>query len=168
MKEDRVLSIENSCGQGFTAMKRTCVKSKCAATTTVAVVDSRPEDYASLPRGSQRQGMIWRFLASAREALRLAAVETVDLWVVNVLLPDMPGSDLCVMLRSRWPSPTVYVVTDSYRAEDECTARTCGAALFVCKPVQPSWFDLPRSGEERCSAQNVKRTFFHSFQPFLR
>jgi DNA-binding response OmpR family regulator len=138
-------------------MNGTCMKAGCAGTMTIAVVDPRPEDYAAISHAGHRPELIWHFLDTGREALRLAHSETVDLWVVNFVLPDMPGSELCGMLRSRSPAPAVYMVTDAYRAEDERAAWACGAALFVCKPVQAIWFDIPDSnkGAKQCSIDLV-------------
>jgi response regulator RpfG family c-di-GMP phosphodiesterase len=129
-------------------MASVCSTAQRVRLTTVAVVDSRPEDYAAPSRDKPWLGMTWRFLLSGREALRMAAKTAVDLWVVNAVLPDMSGSDLCSMLHSRQPLTTVYVVADFYRDEDERAARLCGASLFVCKPVQVSWFDLPLRQKE--------------------
>jgi DNA-binding response OmpR family regulator len=117
-------------------------KTRRIGAKTVAVVDSRPHDYAALPRAVRRPGLTWRLLTTGREALRLARTESVDLWVVNTVLADMSGIDVCNMLRSRSPPPTFCVVTDAYRPEEERTARMCGAALFGCKPVRAEWFDI--------------------------
>jgi len=117
-------------------------RTRSAATTIVAVVDQHPDDYADLLRTVRRADMIWRFLTTGREALRLVRTENVGLWVVNTILADMPGIELCKMLRSRSPPPVLYVVADAYRAEEERAARICGAALFECKPPHPEWFDM--------------------------
>jgi DNA-binding response OmpR family regulator len=107
---------------------------------TIAIVDSRSSDYAALPQAVDRPDMNWRFAASGRGALRLAQAEEVDLWVINAVLADMSGVDLCRMLKGRSPPPVIYIVTDAYRVEDERAARCCGVSLFACKPVQASWF----------------------------
>jgi len=117
-------------------------KTRRTATATVAVVDSRPDDYAALPQAVRRRDLTWRFLTTGREALRMARTESADLWVVNTVLSDIPGIDVCNMLRSRSPPPTFCVVTDAYRPEEERAARMCGAALFGCKPVGAEWFDI--------------------------
>jgi DNA-binding response OmpR family regulator len=113
-----------------------------AGTVTVAVVDSRPDDYAALPQTVRRRDLAWRFLTTGQEALRAARTESADLWVVNTVLPDISGIDICNMLRSRSPPPGFYVVTDAYRPEEERAARICGAALFGCKPARAEWFDI--------------------------
>jgi DNA-binding response OmpR family regulator len=107
---------------------------------TVAIVDSRLSDYAGLPAAIEHPEINWHFAASGRSALRLAQSHTVDLWVINAVLADMSGTDLCCMLKSRCPPPAIYMVTDAYRVEDERAARCCGVSMFGCKPVQASWF----------------------------
>ena len=107
---------------------------------TVGIVDSRLSDYAALPQAVDRPEINWHFATSGRSALRLAQSQKVDLWVINAVLADMSGTDLCWMLKSRSPPPAIYIVTDAYRVEDERAARCCGVSLFGCKPVRASWF----------------------------
>jgi DNA-binding response OmpR family regulator len=116
-------------------------KMQSSVDLTVVVVDPRPDDYAALPQTVHRENLLWKFLVTGCEALRVARGERVDLWVINVALPDMSGIDLCGMLRSRSPSPRIFSVTDVYRAEDEKAAWIGGAALFCCKPVRAEWFE---------------------------
>ena len=73
-------------------------------------------------------------------ALRLAQSQKVDLWVINTVLADMSGVDLCRMLKDRSLPPVIYMVADVYHVEDERAARCCGVSLFGCKPIQASWF----------------------------
>jgi DNA-binding response OmpR family regulator len=123
-------------------MPSSCAKIVERGSVTVAIVDSRPSDYSTLPDALDRLDIHWRFVAGGRQALRLAEREWVDLWVINAVLADMPGTDLCRMLNDRFPRPVIYMVTDAYRVEDERAARCCGIALFACKPVQASWFEF--------------------------
>ena len=118
-----------------------------ARSATVAVVDPRPGDYRVLldaPSGAMRL----QFLCCGRDALRLSQSEQVDLWVIQLALPDMSGLELCQMLRARLSWPVIYVISDGYRAEDERAAWACGASLFGCKPVQAGWFE-PWAGPPR-------------------
>ena len=85
--------------------------------------------------------MQWQFLACGRDALRLAQAQNVDLWVIHLVLPDMSGLELCELLKTRLSRPVIYLVGEHYCAEDERAARTRGAALFGCKPVEPWWFE---------------------------
>ncbi len=107
----------------------------------VAVVDPRPGDYRVLLDGLPGAAIDWRFLSCGRDALRLSQSEQIDLWVIHLLLPDMTGLELCTMLRARLCRPAIYIVSDEYSVEDERAARTHGASLFGCKPVQAWWFE---------------------------
>ena len=121
-------------------MRCSNTKDPATGSMTVAIVDSRSADYATLPTALDRPEMNWHFATSGRKALRLAQCEKVDVWVINTVLPDMSGMDLCQMLKGRSSPPLVYIVTDAYRVEDERAARCCGVSLFACKPVEASWF----------------------------
>jgi len=112
-----------------------------AASRHVAVVDPRPQDYAGLLEDLAANGISCHFLRLGRDALRLARTHGADLWVVHVALPDMPGLDVCAMLRDRRPEAVVYMVVDEYSEADERAARTSGASRFACKPVRADWFE---------------------------
>jgi DNA-binding response OmpR family regulator len=105
-----------------------------------AVVDSRLGDYTNLPRTTDRRKITWRFLTTGQDALRLARTQCMDLWIINTVLEDMSGIDLCCMLRNRSPPPVIYIVTDAYCVEDEQAARICGVSMFECKPIKSWWF----------------------------
>jgi DNA-binding response OmpR family regulator len=111
-------------------------------TRRIAVVDPRPSDYSALLEAALEIEVRLEFLRSGRDALRLSRMEGADLWVINPVLPDMSGLDLCTMLRGHLARPVIYVIADRYRADDERAARIRGAALFGCKPVQMKWFDM--------------------------
>ena len=106
----------------------------------VCVVDPRPADYADLLGAEPTCGMRLEFLPQGRDALHAARTGEVDVWVVNVSLPDMSGLDLCEMLKSHRSDAVVYLVTDAYEPEEERAAWRRGAAMFGAKPAQPTWF----------------------------
>ena len=107
--------------------------------STICVVDTRPDDYSELLRSAKREGTRIQFLRSARDALRFRPDQAPELWIINLDLPDMSGADLHSMIQSRFPGVPFYLVGDGYRAEDEITARSCGATMYFCKPLQTEW-----------------------------
>ena len=110
-----------------------------AKSKTICVVDSQRDDYASLVRAAPQENAKIAFFDNARAALRAGGRAEVDVWVVNMDLPDMSGLDLQEMLRSRHPGVPVYLVGETYAPEDEIRARSSGAAMFFWKPVQSEW-----------------------------
>ncbi len=123
-------------------MRCSFVRNREAGRMAVGIVDSRLSDYAALPKVVNHRDMHWHFATSGRSAMRPARSQQIDLWVINTVLPDMSGMDLCGTLKGRYPRPSIYIVTDAYRIEDERAARVCGISLFGCKPIQPSWFEF--------------------------
>jgi len=107
---------------------------------TLTVVDQCFDDYADLQNDMREASIRWIFVSTGHDALHLARIQPVDLWLINIQLPDMSGLDLYAMLRNQSDS-VVYLVTDHYNEEIEREARIHGATLFVCKPAQAEWID---------------------------
>ena len=77
--------------------------------------------------------------ASAAEALTQMARERVDLVILDLGLPDIPGLDLLERLHLEWPRVPVVILSGT---EDPALARRTlahGAAEYLTKP-----FDLER------------------------
>jgi DNA-binding response OmpR family regulator len=72
-------------------------------------------------------------LAAARELLEQGP--TPDLVILDVLLPDGDGIDLCREIRGRGPSPPVLVITADESASERAAA--AGADLVLVKPFDP-------------------------------
>ena len=113
--------------------------------STICVVDTQPDDYSALVQNAPKEKAEVRFLNCGRAALRLKAGSPPELWIINMRLPDMSGLDLYGMIRSRYPGVPVYLVADNYQAEDEINARSCGATMYFCKPLQSDWLLAPKS-----------------------
>jgi DNA-binding response OmpR family regulator len=120
---------------------RTQLSHNAAESLHIAVVDPQWKDYANLLEEFARANVNLHFLHSGRDALRFAQTQRADLWVVSVRPFDRSGLDLTAMLKDHWPQSVIYVVADKYCVEDEQAAWTCGASLFVCKPVLPDVFE---------------------------
>ena len=104
----------------------------------VMVVDPRPHDYAVLLEGAG-VGLQFQFGGNGEQALRLRPNTANALWLVNTVLPDISGFELYQLLAQRDYDPTVYLIGDRFRPEDELRARTLGAALYASKPARLDW-----------------------------
>jgi len=99
------------------------------------VVDQRTEDYLEFVHGVEDAETEVIFFTSACEALRTNPDEEPFMWIVNMQLPDMKGTDLQHMLRTRGGTSPVVLVGDEYEVTDEIDARSSGAALYFVKPL---------------------------------
>jgi CheY-like chemotaxis protein len=99
----------------------------------IVVADRRPHDYRDLAALASQHGWHVHLLTSGRATLRLADNTRVDLWMVNVQLPDMSGFDLYDMLHSNFFAERIFLVDDQYDPDRERHACGCGAALYLSK-----------------------------------
>ncbi len=107
--------------------------------TTVTVVDSHPHDYALFDPLVDSGKLTLHFLTQGRLALRWSQQQEADLWMINIQLVDIPGLDLFEMLATTIERVPVFIVTNSYCAEEEVRALRLGATKYLCKPAAISW-----------------------------
>jgi len=111
----------------------------CFCKPVIFVADSRPEDYWLLAERAEAAGWGCRFVASAREALRLVCRCKPRLCLIGGELPDMSGLELCRTLRRRMARTPIFLVAGRYDAHLESAALAAGGIHFVCKPVSERW-----------------------------
>lgn len=124
--------------------------------TRVVIVDPNPGDYAhffdgvrgasrdasgeiQVPAHDDQPASRFRFVDSAREALRVAPEYGDVLWIINTHLPDLTGFDLYSMLADRLGDVPVWLVGDEYDTQEELEAYCTNATMYACKPVCQAW-----------------------------
>ena len=107
--------------------------------TKIYVVDPQPNDYSDVVDAATCDPVRFTFFGSGRDALRHNPDDSPEIWVVNMDLPDMSGTDLYSMLRTRGSTVPVMLIGDNYSVEDEINARTSGATLYFAKPLLGEW-----------------------------
>lgn len=114
---------------------------------TLVVVDSDSSDYTAVEQWAAAQQWEFHLVHSGHRALRLARNVGVDVWIVNVRLPDVSGCDLVDMLRPDARASAVFMVADQYRAEDEIRALSLGVTQYLCKPLESAVLDQWRAAQ---------------------
>jgi two-component system KDP operon response regulator KdpE len=74
--------------------------------------------------------------ASIEEALDVVALSAVDAAIVDLVLPDGSGIDLCRRLRG-WSSMPIIVLSAVGRQQEKVAALRAGADDYVTKPFDP-------------------------------
>ena len=108
-------------------------------TAKIFVVDAQPKDYSGVVGDAVYDSVQFKFFGNGRDALSSQLAEEPEMWVVNMNLPDMSGTDLQELLRARGSKVPVMLVGDQYRVEDEIDARSSGATMYFAKPLQREW-----------------------------
>lgn len=103
----------------------------------VLVVDDDQEIRKLLGRYLGEQGFKVSLAGSKREFLERVATERLDIVVLDVLLPDGSGLDLCRYLRQRAPHVPVILVTALKEEVDRIIGLEIGADDYIGKPFNP-------------------------------
>lgn len=77
--------------------------------------------------------------AGGKEALDKINVKKYDLLILDIIMPEMDGFELCNTIRQREDYQNVQIVflTAKSREEDRVTGLAAGANQFLSKPISP-------------------------------
>lgn len=98
------------------------------------VIDSDPRStryYERILKGDY----IIDFADNAESAENLAYDSQYDIFITELVLPDMDGEDLCSILKSRFKKTPVLVVSSKNSLDDKDLAFEKGADDFLSKPI---------------------------------
>jgi len=106
-------------------------------TARVLVVDDVAANVRLLESRLQAEYFDVRTALSGRQALDVAEQERVDLVLLDVMMPDMTGFEVCAALKSnpRTANVPVIMVTSLDNPEDRVKGLESGADDFVTKPI---------------------------------
>jgi DNA-binding response OmpR family regulator len=106
---------------------------------TVLVVEDESRIAGLLRRTLERDGHTVIVSSGGHEALRVAAVEAIDLVILDLRLPDVPGEDVARELRrvhEERPVP-ILMLTAKASERDRIAGLEAGADDYVTKPFSP-------------------------------
>lgn len=101
----------------------------------VLVVDDEESYRQALASGLAQEGFATELAATAREGLRLFERVHPDLVLLDLMLPDQPGIEVCRRMRSLAPVP-IIMVTARDAEVDVVVGLELGAADYVAKPFR--------------------------------
>jgi len=108
-----------------------------APSATVLVVDDNKDAVDIISRLLAQHGLNALRAYSGQECLELVRSCTVDVIVLDVMMPGMDGLEVCRHLKQDASTPPIILLT----AKDDMTTRSAGMSLgaseFLVKPVNP-------------------------------
>jgi two-component system, OmpR family, KDP operon response regulator KdpE len=106
------------------------------ARPTVLVCDDEPQILRALKVILREAGFEALGTETAREALDAAAVRAPDAAIVDLVLPDGDGVEVCAQLRS-WSEMPILVLSAVGEEDQKVRALEAGADDYVTKPFGP-------------------------------
>jgi response regulator RpfG family c-di-GMP phosphodiesterase len=106
--------------------------------TRVVVVEDDQASADVLQRRLQANGMVVSVAHDGRHGIELVEELLPDLVLLDVMLPDTDGYDVCLRIKSNTTTAPIPVIFLSARGEvvDKVRGLSCGAADYITKPFQ--------------------------------
>jgi CheY-like chemotaxis protein len=107
------------------------------AAPKILVVDDQPINVQLLKRKLEREGMSVATSYSGREALDLIAADKPDLILLDVMMPEMDGIEVCQRLQSSSETKSIPVIFITARTskEGKIEGLGVGAVDYITKPI---------------------------------
>jgi CheY-like chemotaxis protein len=105
----------------------------------ILVVDDDEMVLIALNELLKPEGYEVHTVLSGKEALEQIDQNDYDLLVLDIIMPEMDGYELCKRIRQREncrETPIVFLTAKS-REEDRVAGLEAGANLFLSKPISP-------------------------------
>ena len=106
---------------------------------SVLVVEDDPEINALVGAYAQMCGFEYRAALDGNTAIREAAMRTPDAVILDLMLPDVDGFEVCRRLRKERATSEVPIIILSALSDekDKRRGRECGANEYLTKPFDP-------------------------------
>jgi two-component system KDP operon response regulator KdpE len=101
--------------------------------STILIIDDEPQIRRVVRNALAGEGVRILEAGSGKEGIDLAAAERPDLIVLDLGLPDVPGTSVCRELR-KWSSVPVLVLSARHSETEKVAMLDAGADDYVTKP----------------------------------
>lgn len=126
----------------------------------ILVIDDEPDILELVRFGLTQEGFSVETASTANEGLACVAARLPDLVVLDLMLPDMSGTEVCRTLRSQSDTARLPVLMLTARGEevDRVVGFELGADDYVTKPFSPRELALRVKAVLRRSESSAPRT----------
>jgi DNA-binding response OmpR family regulator len=100
----------------------------------ILVIEDEPTIIEFLRTGLAYEGYQVAVAADGRSGFEAITNETFDLIILDIMLPDMDGFEICRKLRERGDETPIIMLTARREIEDRVTGLNLGADDYITKP----------------------------------
>ena len=108
-------------------------------TQLVAIVDDEPDILELVALNLQKAGFKTKGFGDAKTFFKFIETKLPDLVVLDLMLPDMDGIEICKMIKSKEKTSSIPVIMLTAKAEetDKIVGLELGADDYMTKPFSP-------------------------------
>lgn len=136
-KADRPCRLDRRTGNLTTGSRSNCF-GECSVTGKVLIADDDPAVVSLLRRRLASEGYSVSCATNGREALDAARAETPDVAILDVMMPQLDGLDVCRELRRWEPGLAILLLTARDAPRDQVLGLDSGADDYLTKPFSPA------------------------------
>lgn len=105
----------------------------------ILVVDDEPDIIEFISYNLEREGYTVQTAANGQNALRLAAAQVPDLILLDVMMPEMDGIEVCSELRAdaRFDDTVIAFLTARHEDFTQIAGFDVGGDDYINKPIKP-------------------------------
>jgi heavy metal response regulator len=98
------------------------------------LVEDEPRVAGFIAKGAREKGYAVDIAADSEEALYKASITDYDLFILDVMIPQKNGFEVCKELREQGITQPVLMLTARDGVDDRVTGLDCGADDYLTKP----------------------------------
>lgn len=102
----------------------------------ILIIEDNPKMAGAIQRGLREHGYAAEVCHSGFDGEDLAAIENFDLILLDLMLPDRDGVDVCRNLRRRCVDTPILMLTALSGTEDKVAGLDAGADDYLTKPFE--------------------------------
>ncbi|OOE13077.1 response regulator transcription factor [Fictibacillus arsenicus] len=127
---------------------------------TILIVDDEPKLLEVVSSYLKKDGFLTLEASNGKDALHYISNNNVDLVVLDLMLPDMSGEEICQTIRRQFSVP-ILMLTAKVNEEDRIKGLSIGADDYMIKPFSPRELVLRvktilrRSGDGELLAEQI-------------
>lgn len=107
------------------------------STARIVVIDDEEIVRISCSRTLKPEGYEVRLAKNGQEGLSMLAVESADLVLTDLKMPEIDGIDVLSVIKKEWPSTEVIIMTGYQTVETAVKSIKLGAFDYIEKPFTP-------------------------------
>ncbi len=100
------------------------------------IVDGENSQRRALSAGLSVEGFEVAFASSFQDALRILGSSSIDVAMIDLMMPDLNGLELARQIRRGFPSVRVVLSSAYHLSARQVERADCGAVAFVPKPYK--------------------------------
>lgn len=102
----------------------------------ILIVEDEPKVVAFLKQGLEELGYLTEVAEDGKQGLEMIGKQPYDVYLLDILLPFVDGHQLCRLVKEKYPTASVIMITALGSLQDKLDGFDAGADDYIVKPFE--------------------------------